>query len=216
MSDEKEIVRWYKSPNSVVGIIFLGAIGSGVWELFLKDALTSAFVMFSSAIGLVSSGYLDAIHEDIGKANTNEVGVYLFLFLMLMIVFLNILGARFVLRTYKKLKSETPSRPASITPKKAKRMVILVGLMSVFNVIAYSEATFTNLYRIRAVTWTERSIEIVRPNISELEFLKLRAQYRSVASAQAFYALIHALRDYASRTKTTLPEFSAIGDSAET
>ncbi|MFD0727163.1 hypothetical protein [Lysobacter brunescens] len=217
MSEEKSKQKWYRSPIGIIGTIFLGAIGSGLWDVFLKNALISAYIMTSTAIGSVFSGYIDSIHEDIGKANANEVGIMLFLFFMLTIVFLNILGARFIFRTYKRITRDQPQNGfSSPSPKNMRRMVVAVVLMSAFNVIAYSHHAFETLYRLRAITWTERSIEIIRPSISEQDFLKIRAMYRSVDSADDFYALINTLRDYASSADIELPEFSAIGEQQET
>lgn len=217
MSDEKSKAKWYRSPIGIIGTIFLGAIGSGLWDVFLKNVLISTYVMTSTAIGSVFSGYLDSIHEDIGKANANEVSVMLFLLLMLTIVFLNILGARFIFLSYKRIKSDQPQKRFFFpSPKNMRRMVVAVVSMSAFNVIAYSHHAFETLYRLRAITWTERSIEIIRPSISDQDFLKIRAMYRSVDSADDFYALINTLRTHASNADIELPEFSAIGEQQET
>lgn len=48
--------------------IFLGAVGSGVWELFLGDIVRHIFSWAINVIVSLSDTYLDYLHERIGYA----------------------------------------------------------------------------------------------------------------------------------------------------
>ena len=59
--------RWGKPLLTALGTIFLGAIGSGLWDAFLRDFISLLAFALLKLIGSVYSGYLDGLHANIAK-----------------------------------------------------------------------------------------------------------------------------------------------------
>ena len=52
---------------SLFYVILVGAIGSGLWDLFLKDLLYSAGGLFVNIASSIYDGYFDHLYRDVGK-----------------------------------------------------------------------------------------------------------------------------------------------------
>ena len=217
MTEEIKKRSWYRWPLAFIGTVFVGAIGSGLWELFLRDAVNRVFTSLASGVGSIFSSYLDSLHENIGKAYQNEMTALPFILCVAIIVGMNLLGLIYLI----KVRSTAPRSTAKSAALRAapsfrdKRFWLMVIMMTV-NIVAYSSLALSTSYRIRAVVWTERSIEIIHPHVSDAEFLKIRAEYRSVDGAAAFYSLHEHLLQIASQAKIKLPDFAMIGAASST
>jgi uncharacterized membrane protein (DUF485 family) len=66
-------------------------------------------------------------------------------------------------------------------------------------------------YERKAIIWSEQCIEIVSPKINADERLQLRADLRSINSAQLFFKFYDQVNSIATRTNVALPEFVPIG-----
>jgi hypothetical protein len=88
-----------------------------------------------------------------------------------------------------------------------KRIFIFVAI---FSTIIWSEDMFKMIHCTKAAMFIERSIEIVSPYISNQERLKLRAEFRAIEKADAFYRLEDKLRSIAIEQTIKLPEFESI------
>ncbi len=64
---------WLRAIVALVGTVFLGAVGSGLWDLFLRNLFLTTFTRIASGIGKLSSSYLDGLHDHIGQAQQTEL-----------------------------------------------------------------------------------------------------------------------------------------------
>lgn len=217
--------RWLKIAGGIFGTIFLGAIGSGLWE-HMRDPVNLLFSSAALMVDRVTGTYLDTLHSSIGNARQNEILLEVGVAFAVVMVFLNILGVFYLLRLRKRLKESDDDSADSkeASPRAGKKILEITGnlmtgkpffmllLPAVFNVLAYSNGLFADGYRLGAITWIERSIEIVHPHISDSEFLLLRAQYRAIHNAKSFYELQASIIHYAVQFQVNLPQFKALGN----
>src|SRR5712692_8680373 len=64
----------------IVGTILLGALGSGFWDLCLRDLFTWIGHGILSAITLGITSVRDSFYVEIAKGRTDRVGIYLVTF----------------------------------------------------------------------------------------------------------------------------------------
>lgn len=212
MTEQVKKSNWYRWPFAFMGTVFVGAIGSGLWEIFLRDAVNLSFTSLASGFGAIFSSYLDSLHENIGKAYQNEMTVLPFILCVAIIVVINLIGLIYLIKV-RSIRARPKARETTFRAAPSfrdKRFWLMVVMMTV-NVVTYSSMALTANYRIKAIVWTERSIEILHPHLSDAEFLTMRAEYRSVDGAAAFYSLHERLLKMASQAKVKLPEFAMIG-----
>lgn len=213
MSNDTSRAGLYRWPLGLIGVIFVGAISNGLWEFFLRDFVNFVFGKLASGFGSIFSSYLNYLHEDIGKAFSNEMVALLFLIVISFIVIANI--GLILYAVFLRLPGDRPltSRkiPSKLTFRDKRFIAILV--MTLFNVIAYSEIALSASYRMKATNWVEQTLDILHPVISEKQFVQLRADFRSISSASAFYELHSKLTRLGETNKILLPPFEPIGAS---
>jgi MFS family permease len=196
---------------AAVGTIFIGAVGSGVWELLIRRLTLGLFPAVASAMGRVSESYLDYLHSDIGRANHTGMLGFLFFGFVVAIIMLNIASLIFFIlfRRWRDSEEERPFLPRP--PRLSNRLIWLAMLISVINVLSYSHRILESGYNEQATTWIERSIDILHPAVPESTYLSWRSKFRAIESASAFYSLRTDLLNAAVQSNTRLPVFHPIG-----
>jgi len=201
-----------------LGTIFLGAVGSGLWDLFLGSIVRWMFEMLATALGKLSATYLDNLHSDIGKGLRDETSFLPFMAFVVAIILFNLVGLIALLRARRSGGTSAEGTP----PRYARAIAFLVfgkgwwitAAVVIINVVLYSHELFSVRYRYSAVVWVERSVEILRPHIAEPKFHELRAAYRSINGAESFYSLWKELTSIAREAGAKVPEFKPIGGQA--
>jgi len=208
--------RLVRGSLALAGVLLLGALGNGVWELFLRDLFISAGTLLLGAVSTLWSGYLDVIHRHIGELRTDTLMILPFAAIASLMLVVPVAVNVYVFMLYKRLKSDINKvgQPQRSPPD----MLLWLKLMLYLATPATIVLTFMTLldlaeggYSRRASIWAERSIEIVAPRISADERLMLRSELRSVQSAVQFYAVYEHLHAIAQQTSVSLPPFSPIG-----
>lgn len=65
-------------------------------------------------------------------------------------------------------------------------------------------------YERRAIVYSQRSLDILAPRVTEQERLSLRAEFRSIERAAAFYAFDAHIHRLADQTGVRLPAFAPV------
>lgn len=86
-----------------------------------------------------------------------------------------------------------------------KLLIIAIPYCVIFNLF-YMSLLIEGIYQYNAGLYVDRSIEMLAPCISNQVFLELRAEFRSVDSAQKFYDLEKRLRVIAEEHEVALPD----------
>lgn len=217
-------VRTSRTLQVILGAfvtILLGAIGSGLWELLLARLFHAFANVFLSAIASVFHGYVDTLHQGIGKGPYGHFEILPYVILVVIILlspWITIhLGTLATRRIRRRLLRLTSGGGETVTPVKLQSDVdllqrilwFMVPVAILTSLLYVSEFIATN-YTVRAATFIDRSIEILGPEVDHQTFLRLRAAYRAVDNAEKFYVLEEEIRSIASAHKITLPQFASI------
>jgi hypothetical protein len=221
--------RFTKAMVSVVVTIFLGAIGSGIWALFLGPATE---VLSRNSIRLISSvfhGYLDYVYEQVSRNPEDQFAKLPYVLIVVGVVTVPWL-AIFELRSsltgmQERVESLTDESDGTVTKehleervrrlqgrvKRLRRIITSACIpLALLSTAMYSEEAFSTSHSRRAALFLDRSIEIVSPYLDERDRLELRARFRSIESAKEFYDLEGQLRAIAGQHSTKLPQFESI------
>ena len=200
----------------ILGTILLGAIGSGIWDWILADALTLAgnaiLRLFSTAFG----GYLDALYKEVGKGPLYPMLNSLFtMFFMLILIFpasaVLIINKKIKKLAHQKNKSDDQGKNVDKKLEKAIKLfkfqlLPLFGILVVFITMQIWQVVYSN----SASSFVERSIDIISPHVSEIERKTLISEYRMISNADDFYKIENKLMKLASKNSLILPKFSSI------
>ena len=206
--------RFTKVLLGIVGVVFLGAIGSGLWERVLSPAVDWGYRTAIGAFGKAATRYVDHLYSKVGYGLHERDAATLFAFVALTIVVVNLGAILWLVWLQNRLRTGTVISLQSIrlpvwSWRRPTFWIFL--LMCAFNAVAYSESVLDDTYSFRTVVWTERSLEIVRPQIPDTEFVSLRAQYRSTEDARSFRVLWIRLTTIAAQHRIVLPKFVPVG-----
>ncbi|MBA6291523.1 hypothetical protein H4J58_00160 [Colwellia sp. MB3u-70] len=204
--------------KSLLTIIFIGALGSGLWDLFLKDSL---FYLGGVLVNLISTfydGYFDYLYADVGKQRDFIIyipGITIFVLIIFSPWIVNFrLKKVFRYIELDETKEDTISAKKSFidsvidNPLKFRIAVLLVfSLLSVL----YTSTLISSLSTNKAVSVVQQNLEITRPYISENEYLHLVSKFRLVDDQAKLQNLLNEIEKIATKQKIQLPEFSLYG-----
>jgi len=197
----------------IVAAIFVGALGSGLWERVFAPLADWGLRWLLAGSGQLSMAYLNHLYSDVGRGLDENLSFLAFIATTTITVLFN-LTATLLLIAYRRIAGPSVAFLRSLSSSHFLRhrmfrwAFITIGI---FNVAVYSELTFATSYNHKTVVWLERSIEIVRPCILDSRYLELRAMYRSVSDAKAFFILWRDLNTISAQHHVRLPEFRPVG-----
>ncbi|ARP40029.1 hypothetical protein K08M4_33520 [Vibrio syngnathi] len=203
---EKDSKKW----KSIFGVIFLGALGSGFWEYFLKDFCIKVLDLTVTAASYLFSGFADSLYSNIG----NGVGGFLPIFTPVIIMVMMILFPWvFTMKLYsvtKQMNVRTKKVDNDKLLKKIRFFKIATPLLSLLITLMYGHMLFESVYQYKTVHYIERTLEIVRPSVTPQEFLLLRSEYRQINSLEKFEDFYFKVSSVAKENSIELPQFSPL------
>ena len=216
--------KTFRAVSVISGTIFLGALGSGLWEKIFRPVSESFTNAILSLFAVLFHGYVDMLHRDIGKAYHDTMSLVPYNVLLTFALLFPVATATYGYLLTRRIQHEIAEgeedeqeddedlRARLAQRVRRMRQIVLLGAvpLAIVNLVFYSATALQDLYTRKACNYVERSIDILAPELSPAEVLKLRAQYRSVGSAAAFYELDTHMRALARAKNITLPEFQPI------
>lgn len=193
------------APAALVTIT-LGAVGSGVWELFLSRIVTGFFRGLLTLLGRFFRGYLDHLYSEVGGGTEDAFAFLPFMY----IVSISIVISWACLYLIFRIRRMRQSDGSTDQSRHSKRKIGLAVTMVIFNTISYGAFAFEIMYTRAAGLFIEHSIDVLAPKISEQERLELTAAYRSVENADSYLQLYDLIRKRAVETRVDLRDFSPI------
>ena len=222
-SNKFELIRNDRRIHIAVGIVgtlFLGALGSGLWELVLRDVFIWAGNITLTFISSIWGGYVEQLHRNIGKLHQDLLTIPLFAIAIALIIFgpwvmiWRLFGRTARLKNHIAIsdlkKTITPEQRTeqinAIQKAIWRRLVPMIAISTVF----YAILTWQTIYKRDAANWAERSTEILLPYVTAQEYMKLRSDLRAIEDAEHFYKLEKQLQDFAAKASIKLPVFTVI------
>ena len=217
------VAKW---AARMLGLIFLGALGSGLWDAALKPVLLRASygLMTLSSLGIES--FRTGTYEWIATGSTGWASVETLALVTALVI--SILGAAFA---YVLLKSqgleykqklmdghagEVPRRsPEEINRlnrrllKYLRRMVYFMGVV----VLLFAGMLFVGLsrasYEYRAVVHFQQALKIASPYLSDTDRSMVESKFAQIHSKSDYVAIMDGLRKTAKEHGQTVPPFNA-------
>ena len=198
------------SAKWILGTIILGALGSGLWELFFSDLL-SWLGLFSLEIASdLIAGFRDTLYEQVSNgAVFSLLKLPAMLTAMIFVMMPTVLLIRIVVRHFVYNKKASEDREPSEITEELTRNNLKMSVASIL-VVVYIFAAFQYLYTANAANFVEKSIDILAPHISEDKRLILQADYRSIKGAESYFAIYSELKHLEKKYSVTLPDFDPI------
>jgi len=234
----KKVFDTYENLNRIPKIIMfgiimivLGALGSGLWDLFLSHIIDICANFVLTTLSKLFKGYVDILYYDVGKGPYFSMLNVVFSLAMGIVITLPILvwlSARRAIKIMNK-KLDELDRTSSSNKNNEDKLLdenmselknrilklnkfgnYVVFPLMLISTLVYASQGIESVYSNKASIYIERSIEILRPHIDENTLIELRAQYRNIDNARAFYDLYDLLNKMASDNNVMLPQFTVI------
>ena len=176
INKKKTLSSYLKWLGGIIGVIFLGALGSGLWESVISPFISWLSKKAFHFSKLISSNFTDSVYQSVsnGFYKSPSLQIDNFLSIVLIIVF------AYLIKLYVNLQKP---------PKLKKRWAfifwtsIFIGLTSsVFSILKTTFITETTAK-------TLSNIEIISPAIEEKEYRKLKSEFHSMTSEKDYLEL---------------------------
>jgi hypothetical protein len=191
----------------IIAAVLLGAIGSGLWETFLRPLVHMGVDLIVALFGSISQAFKDRLYREAAQGFHEQHSLSLLLFIYGVLTGA-ITGSMMTVPLLAWLsKKREPHREVNqageaTTLARMKFAAVLTGL---FTFLA-ARASYIN----RVSTWSLTSIERVSASIDQSEYHRLRAMFYRVGSAKEYYDFYHALKKKAEEKAINLSEFEPL------
>jgi hypothetical protein len=218
------IARWI---GGLLGAILIGAIGSGFWEVALRDPVLWLGKKLLEFVALIWGGYVDNLYSHLGSNYSDALSLLPFMLsVAAMVMFLSIvpLSLRREFRWAKKRWDIKAGRaPAEkrdlativaeldLASRRADKLFAILWAICPLGLAFTLFLTTQTLYVRGAANWIERSIEIEAPYLSPRDVLLMRSQFRSISDGKGFFALWDRIHAVARANSLQLPAFDPVG-----
>jgi hypothetical protein len=205
--------------KSILWVILIGALGSGLWEVILKDAV---FYMGGLLVEFISSfydGYFDYLYKNVGKQidMINQIpGITIFVAILFMPIFF-IIKINNIIRGLElnptEITESEHTEKSLITPilRNHRAFVNVLTIIFLINSMVYTSILIATISTNKAVNVVTRNLEIVRPYISENEYFLLVSRFRLVDNQEKMQTLLDDIEKVSDRNAIKLPEYSLYG-----
>ena len=206
--------------KKIIAIIFIGALGSGLWDLFLKDSLFYLGGVFVNLISTIYDGYFDYLYSGVGK-QTNFLTMIPGILIFLIIIFIPwIVNVKFI-GLFRVLNSDLDENKKELLQSKdlfynfivynhKKFRIVIVSIFSLISIL-YISILIAAISTNKAVRVVKQNLEITRPYISENEYFHLVSKFRLVDNQAKLQNLLNEIEESTSKLEVELPEYSLYG-----
>lgn len=195
--------NWIKITLGILGTIFLGAIGSGLWERFLSKIIDSLVSLSVEFLNSIFKSYKDGIYEtaSVGFHETYSMQLFLLFFLLMPLAYIKLLKRH---PENNKDKGDFDKKVGSFL--RGKNGYVLLQILTISVMISCLFIVSGISYTNRIITYSIRSIDIVKPYISDAEYDKLISDYYQVRNTDDYSKFSVNIQKIAEEHALRLPE----------
>src|ERR1035437_2550475 len=203
-----------KKIKNLLGIIIIGAIGSGLWDILLKRVVFKIGELFVNAVSYFNNNYIDHLYINVGKGSNMDI------FPSVLIILIIISLPAFVITgisKYFKANQNNLSETSIIknisdylfnSKKRAYTFVLIITLPISF---IHTDLLIKNMSTIRANEYIERNLEIIRPYLADSNFIILRSKFRLIDNKQKLIETLYSIENIATKNNISLPPCNLYG-----
>ena len=185
----------------ILGSIFIGALGSGLWDIAIKPLFYWLGRVSLTIITLGISSLKDAIYKDVatGLVETPSITVMIFMVGGITGVVFSLItrGIRKI-----RLKENKPKGQIKTNRKFWVLIVVLTILTTVINL-----QMFAHVYVNRTVGFFNQSFLIIKPYVDNQEEENILSEYSQIKSKDDFIIVMDKIQKIARKEGITLPQF---------
>ena len=209
---------------SLLSVVLVGAIGSEVWDIFLKELIYNLGGLLVKIATSFYKGYFDRLYENVGSQT--DILLYIpSVFILGAIIFLPIffyLKLSTILRRAAKATDEN-QKIVKQELSKAQRFIltqawehsarfkIILIIPLIFCSIIYTDILIVSVVNNSAVKSVQRRLDIIRPYATEGGYYQLVSNFRMVKSRDSLQKLISDIDTIAIKQNIHLPELKLYG-----
>lgn len=198
-------------------VIFLGALGSGLWQKVIAPFFDGSLRVIVKFMSIFFSSYKDFLYKEATEGFHEEHSLFLYtVFIMFMLIsYIFFLSALHVRKKIEKQLGEqkVPSMlrlmfrfyfPQSRIGKTV--LTIFYGTIIVTFVLFIIQARYSN----RVTTYSLNSIEILSPYIDDSQTKLLKSEFLTATTAEKFYKFNKRLEELSQRYGVELPKLKPL------
>lgn len=205
-----------KKLFSLLSVILIGAIGSGVWDLFLKNFIYQAGGALVKIASSFHQGYSDRLYKYVGNQFDGLLHLPSYLIVSLIVMSPLIAYVFFTIqinRTKKETEEENKLEIFILKqifehPTRFKIAIIIPFLLSS---LPYIDLLIVSSTNDRAIRTIEQRLDIVRPYIAQAKYYELISNFRLVENRDSLQKLITQTDQIANEQNIKLPELKLYG-----
>jgi hypothetical protein len=198
-----KIIQW---SLRLIGVIILGAIGSGVWQIIGDPLLSIITKTFIDAINFITNTYKDGIYIEAARGLHENPATKLYILVFTFPPFFAlvfILSKKSAKKDVVKLEVEAQSKHDDKTEqlefqiealnkqiKNGERVIFFsVILLIMMSIHSATQTSYTN----KVITYVENTLDRLAPYESHENIIMLRAEFREIYTAEDYYKLYNKL-----------------------
>ncbi len=205
----------------ILSVVVLGAIGSGFWDVFLKDWLFIAAEVFVNMASKFNADYLDIIYHSVGR--NVDLMAYIPSICIVSIAYSLPLFMVFQMNQLYRVvdsccaKSVSEHEVAKMIKVSSflsnnKKLVLSVALLpSLIVPVMLTHIAVVGIYSTKAVRVVEQQLDIVRPYLKEKVYYQHVSGFRQVDTRDKLSLLLVELSRVAKLNDIKLPDYRLIG-----
>jgi hypothetical protein len=217
----------FKWALGVIGAIFVGAIGSGVWQSLLGPALhgISRWLLDLASLGLAS--YTTNVYHAIAANNQSVVGIevlnlvtIIYLFIICGLNAYYLVGNRENQRLWRNLSGEVNPEP-TITADELKQKIMsgqrsgrILAMLIYFSYFFICVFVFTGMFNIVRLSYINSAdvhyhqvLRVVSPYLGPHEQAQAESDFAQIASREDYVKVLSRLEKVAKDNGRTVPKF---------
>jgi hypothetical protein len=188
----------------ILGTILLGALGSGFWDLFLRNMFVGIGHGILTLITLGISSVRDSFYVEIAKGRTERAGLYLMSFTF---IFLGFLAGLLAGRLARPISvGEAPGSDVSVARYRFFLRFTLFLLLLLTSIFGFRSLSIT--YTTGAIDHFEQSFAICLPFMSPHERDDVRSRFARIRTKSDYVAVLSTLEQKARQNSLEIPKFS--------
>lgn len=176
------LIKW---TGGILGVVILGAIGSGVWQLIGEPFVNYLTKITIQGINFIVNSYKDDIYLEASQGfhEASSLSLYMFILMLPFFVVTWVISFR---TGYKRADTHYKNKPPSSEPSTASPWLMFYLLAIFIAVILFTKAN-EKAYINSVITYVEVSLDRLKPYMKEKEIIGLRAEFREVTNANEYY-----------------------------
>ncbi|WCL51464.1 hypothetical protein [Leptospira sp. GIMC2001] len=193
----------YSRIKKTIGIIIIGAFGSGIWDIVFKPSTSFLLSTFVKLAAETSSAYRNSLYIESARGFHEQSSVFLHLIAISIIPFLYLVILRRHPYKYSKEARTKNKKTDFLNSNKGYYLLLFITTLAFFSAfLSLVKVSYVN----STITYFQQSITILEPvySVNEVKFLK--AAFAGMRSAEDFKRIETELEKKAIKFKIKLPD----------